>query len=556
MPAAAGTSIGALAGCSEGNAERAVHKLAQDFQLTLPVQLHTLTGELDEELPVMPMSAWGKFLVQKHLWFSLSGLDRPDPERSEVQWGLFWSRFRAIRPNHEVFQKPEADLWRTAAILLHGDEGRSRKKSAVMILSAHSALGRGSNVEGQKCNEYAQQLLNISGHTWATRWLLSVLPRKAYDGERTANFQRVLEFLVDDFRELFYNGVKAPDGTTFYFAVVHVIGDWPFLVKAFTFERSFQNAAKFASANSARRGICHACLADREGIPFEDFHSAEPRWRSTVNAELPFKTLPAICRLPHDASNMMALAGQDLFHGWHLGAGRTFLASALALLSSEFPGRSVEVRFEAMAADFFSWCSDNRIHPYIRKLTRDTIGWKQSTDYPSGLWSKGNTTLVIMRWFLAAVRSRANNIEEGSLLRMCFKAALNMHMCLSKLYRQQLWIDFEVAKEIAAHGFTFLRVHAECADRCYREGTALFMFMSNLHRLAHIFHDLQDQARIAGHALSPLLYGCQMDEDFIGRPSRITRRTSPKTVMLRTMQRGLEAAHAQYVKAGLLILNS
>ena len=37
VPAAASTSIGALAACKDDNAEHAVHKLAEKFKLTLPV---------------------------------------------------------------------------------------------------------------------------------------------------------------------------------------------------------------------------------------------------------------------------------------------------------------------------------------------------------------------------------------------------------------------------------------------------------------------------------------------------------------------------------------
>ena len=56
----------------------------------------------------------------------------------------------------------------------------------------------------------------------------------------------------------------------------------------------------------------------------------------------------------------MSFPGQDLFHGFHVGAGKVFMASALALFSSFFPGRSYDARFEAMVATFFSWCAVRR----------------------------------------------------------------------------------------------------------------------------------------------------------------------------------------------------
>ena len=107
------------------------------------------------------------------------------------------------------------------------------EKTAIMILSAHSALGKGSRLPAEDKSDYDKQCLNYTGHTWASRWLLAVLPRKMYDDARTGNFQKVLEYLVEDMRSLFYDGITSRDGTTYFFAVIHVMGDWPFLAKAF-----------------------------------------------------------------------------------------------------------------------------------------------------------------------------------------------------------------------------------------------------------------------------------------------------------------------------------
>ena len=82
VPAAASTSIGALAACKDDNAEHAVHKLAEKFKLTLPVKACTMMGALDERIPIVPLSSWANFFIQKKLFFSLSGLSEPDAKRS------------------------------------------------------------------------------------------------------------------------------------------------------------------------------------------------------------------------------------------------------------------------------------------------------------------------------------------------------------------------------------------------------------------------------------------------------------------------------------------
>ena len=283
LPAASETSIGALAACSENNAERALHALSAKFKLTLPVEICPLMGVHDEMIPYLPLSSWARAIMSKNLWFSLSGLDAPDAERSAAQWTLFWDNFRQLHPSHPVCSRSREDLSRTAAIILHGDEGRSRKKTAILILAAHSALGRGTGLQGSEAKEFAHQRLNYAGNTLCTRWLLAALPRYMYEDERGPNLQIVLRTLVEDMNGLLNAGIKGLDGKTYYMAVVHCIGDWPWLAKAFEFQRSFSNSAKQPSSKTAARGICHVCLADQANLPWEDFDSEEPRWRATCN---------------------------------------------------------------------------------------------------------------------------------------------------------------------------------------------------------------------------------------------------------------------------------
>ena len=456
VPEAASSSIGALASCSLSNSERDVHILAQKFSLALPLQLQAVVTADKEEIPILPLSTWARFILDKGLFFSLSGLHEPSDVSSTARWRLFCQRYKAIYPNHQIFEQRTMDeLERTAGLILHGDEGRSKKKTPVMILSAHSILGKGSHCSSSTQEEHEQRL-NFIGHTWATRWLLSVLPREMYDDHRKDNFQQILSVLVDDYTRLVTEGLQDRFGRRHFFAVLHVAGDWPFHGKAFELTRTFQNAAKAPTASRAPRGICHVCLADQVGFPWEDFSSAEPRWRRTMGVQDPFARPPCLMKLLHDRSNKMALVGQDLFHGWHLGAGKVFMSSAVAVASYFFEGSSIEARLANLANHFFSWCRRTKQQPYIRKLTKDTINWHVAQDAPSGGWSKGSTTVVMIRWLVAWCRERAGDIPEDSLLRLCYKAAQSINLCMSKLYREQVWIPSDRAVTIAQHGMDFL----------------------------------------------------------------------------------------------------
>ena len=186
----------------------------------------------------------------------------------------------------------------------------------------------------------------------------------------------------------------------------------------------------------------------------------------------------------------MSFPGQDLFHGFHLGAAKySWPLLWLCFLRSSLDGHMTrDLRQWRLHSFLGAPCADNKVDPYIRKLVRETINWKQTTDFPSGGWSKGSTTLSLLRWFLAACRQRSDTIPEDSLLRLCFKAAFE-HQPVAAL-------------EIAKHGFQFLHYNAELAEGCFRENLALFMYMPNLHRLHHIFFDLHDEASRSDYAMS------------------------------------------------------
>ena len=49
--------------------------------------------------------------------------------------------------------------------------------------------------------------------------------------------------------------------------------------------------------------------------------------------------------------------------------------------------------------------------------------------------------------------------------------------------------------------------------------------------------DLLTQGEQCEHAINLLAYGCQMQEDYVGRPSRVARRVNPRSAPHRVIQR-------------------
>ena len=531
--------------------------MARRCNLTLPIEI-TEVNIQGYVLPLILLSSWLLFLVTRNLLHTLCGLREPDLPRTRAIWSCFWARYKKIYPNHDVFKRAKAgeiDLSRTIALLLHGDEGRTKKKAGILIVSCHSILGYGSNANtvDTKAEEYCKQLPNMVGHTLTSRWIMGCLPKSYYDGsDGDSFFQHYLGVFADDIVKAYRDGVKAPGGETYWFVVLHCIGDWPWFAKAFSLSRSFANCSKQATSREIPRGICHVCRADQPGFPWEDFSGSEPKWRRTINTQNPFMNSPPLTRLPGDPTDTTALLGQDFFHGFHLGVAKQFLGSCMVLLQEIFPGRSVPARFEAMSADFFSWCKTNKQNPLIRKMSRETAGWPSTADYPCASWSKGSTSTVVLRWFISACARHAGLIAEGSLLQTAALAAGEIHSFLSKSYKAAVWIWHTDAVEICSHGFRFLELLGQAARSAYDQGRALFLFQPNLHRLHHLFYLEFDQAQVSDWVMNVAVFSCQTDEDYIGRPARVSRRVAPQRVIQRTLERTLEATFAKFTEAGFL----
>ena len=60
------------------------------------------------------------------------------------------------------------------------------------------------------------------------------------------------------------------------------------------------------------------------------------------------------------------------------------------------------------------------------------------------------------------------------------------------------------------------------------------------HYLNHTWLSLLTQSK-KRWSLNPIVYSCQMQEDYIGRPSRLSRRCNPRSVSTRVLQRSFAA---------------
>ena len=127
-----------------------------------------------------------------------------------------------------------------------------------------------------------------------------------------------------------------------------------------------------------------------------------------------------------------------------------------------------------------------------------------------------------------------------------------MNLCLRGLFACGVWIKSARADRLARLGLAFLDSYARLARMTHRLGLRRFGLIPKLHFCHHLFLELLHQSQASGSesncwSLNPLSFSVQMQEDYIGRPSRVSRRVTPKAPQAkRTLQGVLLAMYAEY----------
>ena len=549
-----------LSRCALSNSERDCQNVVETFKLALPIPFTNLPKTLgvrySGDFQALKLESWCEFMVAHNCWHIMCGLAKPDHPRECAILSEFWKRFRALYPNHQLWAS-NLDWSRTAPLLLHGDEGRGRKKAPFLVCSWRSALGLGTDAanKSRKHKPYLSMKLNYAGNAYKHRFVTAVLPKMFRDEQA---LKGILEFITRDGLRMVQTGVTDKSGNRFYAACINVVGDWAWLAKCGNLARSYHNIEKRPrGANANPRGICHLCCAGQLPFPFEDLrlHSV-PAWRRTRFSEDAFTTPPALARLPHVPGQTAGLFAFDLWHAYYLGVAKSFLAGCLALLSDAMlDGRgAIDARFSQISDMYLAYCEASGSLPYLTTISKDTIGWPDRGTYPNGMWSKGHVSTSISNFFQDfCSKHDVAGMNNGDYLVLCGECNGWMNSCMDSLYRSDVWLLANDAKQIAMNALRFLDGYMRLARKAYDDGKHLFPFMPKAHALHEVFYTLHDEATSGvAYALNPLIRAVQVDEDYIGKTSRLARRTGAPQVITRVLQRGLQASFAHWYEAGYI----
>jgi len=109
---------------------------------------------------------------------------------------------------------------------------------------------------------------------------------------------------------------------------------------------------------------------------------------------LPWRRESPITRLLlHDSSfgGKARFYKMDLWHGFHLGIGKSWAAGGLLMIQQFVEGTSIDERFKRLTCMYQRYCKENHINKYITKIDKFLCGGGGSAE-PLGTWSKAAVT--------------------------------------------------------------------------------------------------------------------------------------------------------------------
>ena len=584
--------------------ERDAHRAFRRFGLTLKVATSELSVPAEEGepsiIPHLKVVDLFACILEHHPKALLGGM--PIGESSQKQCQQFWERFKLAQPDHKVFETyPSREDWKTIIPLcLHGDKGRGMSKLPCYVFSWEPCIGvsenvrqkgpgyRSPGVHGNKLSwscakrkrdqcpdldeppgacescplhhehradsKHASIPHNGKGHSFLSKFLFAAIPHKVFkNNDRVV--PAVLDALADGMLELFTTGVQQ-SGLCFRAAVCGIKGDLEFHHEAAVYDRCYATAG---TVNNLM--MCPQCHAGTDQFPYTDV-SDSPAWASTCHASLPWSAVPRLSRIPFSSARPAAFYRFDIFHCLKFGILKDLAACVLIELSGHgmfdsaggHESKGLPARLERAHMLFKLWCVAEHRTPSIRKFTKGTLHVTKKEGFPF-LSGKGSDAVLCCMFLLFFVRLNLPEVQDPDLKRLLkameetFAGALDF---IGVHHSHQAFLKPYCAKFLHVSGMKLLRGYAYLASRAIQEGKRLYSLRPKLHYYHHVLIELEAQIRRQdAWCLNPALFGCESNEDYIGRISRISRKVSPKATSRRTLDRYLVAVKLMFRKHGL-----
>ena len=468
----------------------------------------------------------------------------------------------------------------TLACALHGDEGRGLKKGHTCVLMLESTLGLDSTplrkrkaevaCDCQKrcrtldgyvsCKQVERQRTNLRHHCYLTKWTICALPNKMVKVEDESSsapdpLLKLMEIVCDDLRSLAVDGILI-NGTRWWLQLTGFKGDQDWFRKVCLLKRCWKQQI------SLGKPMCMECGAGPPGVPFEDV-SGQARWRDTLWFERPWgeESKPPVEKIVFEAARPERCLRRDLFHLTKQGTFRDFIAGATLLLmwlgywDDEFESNDRPHLFTRAHSSFKMWCMANSVTPGLRSFSPlffnaaswNSYGWVNC---------KGSDCMHLIKWlrvqcfaFLQEMKDRSH--EET--LRMIMKTAEYAIAFTQMTYSHGLWLPRHCAWALWRDLDHFLRGYTYLAHLAKTQHSfTAFGMKGKMHLIAHLKEDVRGwlSDRSLRYIINPQAWGCESNEDTVGRVSRLSRRVHQKHGARRTLELVLiksKAVHRRFM---------
>lgn len=128
-------------------------------------------------------------------------------------------------------------------------------------------------------------------------------------------------------------------------------------------------------------------------------------------------------------------------------------------------------------------------------------------------------------------------------------AAQNFNLAASVLYRSGVWVRKDAAQRLSHLLFQFLAQYSQCASITLHQQKRRFPLVPKVHMVAHCALEMKLQSEQSIWVENPMQTTNQIQEDYIGRPARISRRVSIRSVHKSLMMRSLIVYQQELVRS-------
>lgn len=300
--------------------------------------------------------------------------------------------------------------------------------------------------------------------------------------------------------------------------------------------------------------MCHECGAGVPSKPFEDY-ARNPSWGGSIYQRRPWRENeePTITLIPFEPLDETGkpemILRRDLFHNTKAGILRDYVGSSILLLvklgyfKDQTPGSSNArpVCLNRAHSNFLLWSKTVGKRAALRSFTETFLNVKTQTDF-GWISSKGSDTTLLVKRLGVLSRGFMNDPVAPShveALKHMHLASLRIQGWQRALYSHGNWLPRHCAMFVYQEIHEFLgHYNALAFFSLYTFRFTAYGMKSKFHMLAHAKHEIGsmlDDPSIQWIP-NPLMFGCEMNEDVIGKIARLSRKTRTQVATLRILQ--------------------